>query len=206
MLEGFSSPDPVEAETERLREKYDIDTNLFVEVVRGMEMDIGGRARYESFEDLKAYCYRVACAVGLVSVKIFGAASKASEAYAVNLGYALQLTNILRDAGEDALAGRVYLPLEDLRRFGVEEGELRQGRPGAGFAELMAFEAERAESFFSAAEEGIPRSDRRELRAARRMGKIYRGILKKMQADGFRVYEKRYRLSKLRMLSILLGL
>jgi phytoene synthase len=205
LLDGFDKPGVVESETVRLREKYGIDSELFVEVVRGMEMDIGG-ARYETFEDLKGYCYRVACAVGLVSLRIFGANAEGSDAYGINLGYALQLTNILRDVGEDVAEGRIYLPREDLERFGVSEEDLRERRGGEGFAALMRFEADRAEGYFLAAEKSLPEANRKELRAARRMGKIYRGILHKMRDDGFKVFEKRYRLGKLRMIAILLGL
>ena len=206
LREGFREPDAIEAETERLRAKYGIDTELFIEIVKGMEMDIEGSARYRSFEDLQRYCYRVACAVGLVSLQIFGATHPDSSSYGVNLGYALQLTNILRDVGEDIEEGRVYLPLEDLERFGLTEDDLRNRVCGAEFRELMDFEAQRAEGFFDAAQRGLPRADRKELRAAQRMAKIYRGILNKMRADGFRVFDKRYRLSKVRMLAILLGL
>ncbi len=203
---GFENPGPIESETERLREKYAIPTELFVEVVRGMEMDIGGAVRYQSFADLQRYCYRVACAVGLVSLKIFGATHPDSERYGVALGYALQLTNILRDVGEDAGEGRVYLPLEELQRFGISERDLLEGRGGdrEAFVRLMEFQAQRGERFFAEAEAAMPASDRKALRAARKMGKIYRAILAKMRADGFRVYDKRYRIGKLRMLGILL--
>ncbi len=205
LVGGFENPGRIEREVERLRAKYDIDTQLLVEVVRGMEMDVG-EVRYETFEELKGYCYRVACAVGLVSLKIFGARSEASERYGVDLGYALQLTNILRDVGEDMREGRIYLPREDMARFGVSEDDLRERGGGEAFGELMAFEAGRAEAYFRAAAEGLPAADRRALRAARRMGKIYHGILAKMRKDGFKVFEKRYRMGRLRMLAILLGL
>jgi len=205
LQEGFENPDTIEAETVRLRKKYGIETALFVEIVRGMEMDIGG-ARYATYEELKGYCYRVACAVGLVSLKIFGANSAGSIEYGTNLGYALQLTNILRDVGEDAAEGRIYLPLEDLQRFGVSEEDLLERRGGEGFLRLMRFEAQRAEEFFRAAVDSMPAADHKSLRAARRMGKIYHGILNKMRKDDFRVFEKRYRLGKLRMIAILIGL
>lgn len=202
---GFEHPGALEGETERLRRKYGIDTRLFVEVVLGMEMDIGERVRYRTFADLQRYCYRVACAVGLVSLKIFGADHPDSVGYGTNLGYALQLTNILRDVGEDIGEGRIYLPLDDLERFGVSEDDLRERRGGENFVALMEFEAERAEGFFRAAERAMPAADRRALSAARKMAKIYRGILSRMRADGFRVFEKRYRLPRWRMVAILLG-
>jgi len=114
------------------------------------------------------------------------------------------LTNILRDVGEDAAQGRLYLPQEDLDRFGVRREDILAGRCGEGFVELMHFEADRAASYFAAADSGLPRDDRKALCAARRMSKIYRIILDNMVKDGFRVFEKRYRPGKLRTLAILL--
>lgn len=207
LRDGFKQPDPVQRELVRLREVHDIPNEWLLDILRGMEMDIEvAEARYQTFEDLQAYCYRVACVVGLVSVKIFGATDPASEEYAVNLGYALQWTNIMRDVGEDLEEGRVYLPQEDLKRFNVTEEDLRQRKGGENFTELMELQAERAEGFYAAASAGLPAADKRELRAAVRMGKIYHEILGKMRAGGYRVFDKRYRLSKLRKLAILLGL
>ncbi len=204
LREGFENPGMVQSETERIRSKYDIDAGLFIEIVSGMEMDVGAVC-YRTFEELKAYCYRAACAVGLVSIEIFGAKHPASRDYAINLGYALQLTNILRDVGEDAANGRIYLPTEDLERFGVNRDDILAARSGECFLELMRFEAARAVVYFDEAELGLPQADRKALRAARRMSKIYRAILNNMSKDGFRVFEKRYRPGKLRMLAILLG-
>ena len=204
LREGFENPDMVQSETERIRTKYGIDTGLFIEIVRGMEMDVG-EVCYRTVEELEAYCYRVACAVGLVSIKIFGARHPASRDYAIKLGYALQLTNILRDVGEDAAGGRIYLPEEDLEHFGLSRDEILAGRGDERFLELMRFEAARAAVYFDEAETVLPQSDRKALRAARRMSKIYRAILNNMSKDGFRVFEKRYRPGKLRMLAILLG-
>jgi phytoene synthase len=204
LREGFENPDMVQSETERIRSKYGIDAGLFIEIVRGMEMDVG-TVCYRTFEELKAYCYRVACTVGLVSIEIFGAKHPASRDYAINLGYALQLTNILRDVGEDAAGGRIYLPEEDLERFGVNREDILGSRSDECFLELMRFEAARAATYFDAAEIALPQADRKALRAARRMSKIYRAILNNMSKDGFRVFEKRYRPGKLRMLAILLG-
>jgi phytoene synthase len=204
LREGFEDPDMVQSETERIRSKYGIDTGLFIEIVSGMEMDVG-TVCYRTFEELKAYCYRVACVVGLVSIEIFGARHPASRDYAINLGYALQLTNILRDVGEDAVGGRIYLPDEDLERFGVNRDDILAGRSDERFLQLMRFEAARAATYFDEAEIALPQANRQALRAARRMSKIYRAILNKMSKDGFRVFEKRYRPGKLRMLAILLG-
>ncbi|MCP4847081.1 MAG: squalene/phytoene synthase family protein [Verrucomicrobiaceae bacterium] len=203
LSEGFKSPDEVQIELMRICCKYSLDVSLLIEIVRGMKMDVG-KVAYRTFAELKAYCYRAACAVGLISLDIFGANHPASREYARNLGYALQLTNILRDVAEDAAQGRLYLPREDLERFGVRGQDLLAGRSGEGFLELMHFEADRAIAYFEAANSGVPRDDRRALCAARRMSKIYRIILEKMIKDGFRVFEKRYRPGKFRALAILL--
>ena len=203
LREGFEKPDPVQAETMRICREYGIDSALLIEIVHGMKMDIG-EVSYPTFEALKGYCYRVACVVGLVSLDIFGASHPASRDYALNLGYALQLTNILRDVAEDAAEGRLYLPAEDLERFSVNAEDILAGRPGSGFSDLMRFESERARGFFDAADKALPPYDRKALCAARRMSKIYRNILYRMIGDDFRVFEKRYRPGRLRTLFVLL--
>ncbi len=203
LKEGFTSPDPVQSEMSRICHKYSIDPDLLIEIVHGMKMDIG-KVSYPTFEALKGYCYRVACAVGIVSLDIFGASHPASRDYAMNLGYALQLTNILRDVAEDASGGRMYLPEEDLDRFGVKAKDLLAGNLGSGFVDLMHYESERARNFFDAADEVLPREDMKALCAARRMSKIYRNILERMISDNFKVFEKRYRPGRLKTLAVLL--
>lgn len=173
----------------------DLDVSLLVEIVRGMEMDIVPRT-YASYADLQTYCWRAACAVGLVSAKIFGCRCTESQTYAEELGYALQLTNILRDVGEDARLGRVYLPLDDLAQFGVSEDSLRQGTPDGDFLGLMRFEATRARAHYAAAARSLHPDDRRALVAADIMRRTYEKLLARMEADGFQVFAKRYRLSK----------
>src|SRR5262249_57728948 len=117
------------------------------EIIRGVEMDLD-HTSYETFEDLYPYCYRVASAVGLACIEIFGYRDPRAREYAVNLGVALQLTNILRDVQPDARAGRVYLPQEDLRRFGVSADDLAGGRYTAAFVELMTWEAGRPRQYY----------------------------------------------------------
>lgn len=170
-----------------------LDRSLFCEIVRGMEMDLEV-ARYETFEELKAYCWRAACAVGLVSIRIFGCEDPGSRVFAENLGYALQLTNILRDVAEDGQRGRIYLPLEDLRRHGVSPDSLLRGAPEGDFSGLMAHEAARAREFFQRARQSLPPRDARALRCARIMAEIYQRVLALMEKDGFRVFARRYRL------------
>ena len=182
--------------------RRELDCQLFVEIVRGMEMDIDPQS-YFSYTDLQAYCWRAACAVGLVSAQIFGCRRPESRIYAEELGYALQLTNILRDVAEDARLGRLYLPLEDLRQFGVSEESLRGGKPDGDFLGLMRFEATRARQHYTAAARALPAEDRCALVAADIMRRTYEKLLSRMEEDGFRVFEKRYRLGKWEKLGIL---
>jgi phytoene synthase len=170
----------------------ELDPNLLREIIDGVEMDIEPQL-YETFDDLRAYCWRVACAVGLVSIKIFGCQSPASTTYAEHLGYALQLTNILRDVGEDAALGRVYLPLEDLRHFGISEASLLAGNPTGDFTGLMKLGSDRARKYFHLARTTLPAEDARALIPATAMQAIYEKILHRMTTDNFRVFQKRYR-------------
>ncbi len=179
-----------------LIDRRSLDRKLLVEIVRGCAMDVEPQ-RIATFPELQAYCWKVACAVGLVSVDIFGCQDLQSKVYAEHLGHALQLTNILRDVAEDAWMGRIYLPLEDLERFQVTEESLLAGQPDGDFAGLMSFEADRAESFYQAAKNSLPKRDRRALLPARIMHAVYHKILLRMRADGFQVFQTRYGLSRL---------
>ena len=190
------------AELEAVVARHGIERNLLAEIVRGCAMDIRPE-RFETFAALEKYCWRVACAVGLASIRIFGCKDPASSAYAENLGYALQLTNILRDVGEDAAAGRIYLPLADLRRFGVSETDLLQGKTSPGFRSLMAFEAGRARARFHAAIS--PAGDRRAMLAPEIMKAIYLRILSRLEKLGFPVFERRIRLGRAEKLATALG-
>ena len=183
--------------------RHGIDPRLLVEIVLGVETDIDP-ARFQTHADLRTYCWRVASAVGLVSIEIFGCKNPASKRYAEMLGHALQMTNILRDVAEDAAVGRIYLPLEDLRKFEVSETSLLAGKPSANFTALMRFEAERARSLFADARRALPPDDADSLKPAELMRAIYQRILSRMEADNFRVFEKRYRLSKIEKLIVLL--
>lgn len=176
--------------------KYAITPAMLEEIIDGMEMDLRN-TRYDTFEDLRLYCYRVASAVGLVSIEIFGYRNPASREYAVQLGYALQMTNIIRDVGKDLAVGRIYLPADDLARFNYSESDLRQQKYNDAFVRLMEFEAARAEEFFARATALLPREDRRSMVAAEIMASVYRALLSRMKADRFRVFDKEYRLSKI---------
>jgi phytoene synthase len=188
-----------------LIEKHDLDTDLFREIIAGCEMDLQG-ARYETWDDLRVYCYRVASAVGLISIEIFGYRDPAARSYAVSLGLALQITNILRDIAEDyARDGRIYLPREEMDRFGYTEAELAQHRHTPEFVALMRFQAERARAFYTEAQAAFPQQDRRSLVAAEIMRGIYSRVLSEMERDDFRVFDRRYALGKARKLLVIGG-
>ena len=176
--------------------KYPITPPMLDEIIDGVEMDLG-QVRYETFDDLRLYCYRVASAVGLVSIEIFGYRNAACRDYAIQLGLALQVTNIIRDVGKDLATGRIYLPRQDLARFGYSEDDLHARRHNDAFVSLMDFEASRAEEFFSAASKLLPREDRRSMVAAEIMASVYHALLGRMKADRFRVFDKEYKLSKI---------
>jgi phytoene synthase len=176
--------------------KYAITPGMLDEIIDGVEMDVGN-VRYQTFEDLRLYCYRVASAVGLVSIEIFGYRNPACRDYAVQLGLALQMTNIIRDVGKDLRSGRIYLPQEDLAHFDYPEVDLRQRKYNEAFIRLMEFENDRAEDFFSRAASFLPREDRRSMVAAEIMASVYHTLLRRMKKDRFRVFDKEYRLSKI---------
>jgi phytoene synthase len=179
-----------------LIDKYSLAPEMLDEIIAGVEMDLRV-SRYATFEELRLYCYRVASAVGLVSIEIFGYRSPACKEYAIELGLALQMTNIIRDVGKDARQGRIYLPQEDLVRFNYSETELQDRQYNERFVRLMEFEAARAHEFFNRAAAALPREDRGSMVAAEIMASIYRALLRRMELDKFRVLEKDYRLTKL---------
>ena len=182
---------------------YPIPRAALEAIVDGVEMDLDRRT-YETMDDLYPYCYRVASAVGLCAIEIFGYTDPRAREYAVNLGVALQLTNILRDVGADARVGRVYLPQADLRRFGVSNDDLTAGRYTDGFVRLMAHQAERARRFYRDAHDAFPVADARALVAAEIMGRIYAALLVEIEARRFRVFEERVSVPAARKVAIAL--
>jgi phytoene synthase len=197
---GFESPDSLQREVLALRERRRIPNELLTAIVDGCLMDLEPR-RFATWDELDAYIWKVACAVGLVSIRIFGCTAPASETYAIALGRALQLTNILRDVGEDfANGGRIYLPLEELARFGCDAEKPTHNQ---AFLALMNHVADRADAHFREAADVLPAADRRALAPARIMAEIYQTLLATMRRDGFRVFEKRYRVPRPRKLWIL---
>jgi len=184
--------------------KYGFPRAWLAEIIDGVASDIT-TLRYETYEDLLAYCYKVASVVGLCSVHIFGHTQPQAREYAVQLGYALQMTNIIRDVGEDARSyGRIYLPLEDLRRYGVTEHEIMNGRHNQRFIQLMDFQYSRARAFYKEAARLFPVQDADSLLASQMMGQIYSEILEKLRAERYPVFEKRMRLNPARK-AFLLG-
>ena len=182
-------------------EKYSISRERLSEIVEGMEMDLR-QSRYLDWPALEMYCYRVAGVVGLLAAGIFGYRDERTPEYARKLGIAFQLTNIIRDVGEDARKNRIYLPLEDLKRFGVPAADLLQAKPSPAFQALMGFEAERARSYYREAMAALPAVDRRAQRPGLVMAAIYRTLLAEIERDGFRVLSQRTSLTPLRKLWI----
>jgi 15-cis-phytoene synthase len=175
--------------------KYPITPAMLAEIIDGVEMDLS-ISRYETFATLREYCYRVASAVGLVSIEIFGYRNPACKDYAIELGLALQITNILRDVDKDLGHGRIYLPQEDMARFGYPARDLAARIYDDCFVRLMQFEADRAHRLFEKAAAILPREDRRSMVSAQIMASIYRTLLRQMERDRFRVFERSYGLSK----------
>ncbi len=196
---GITGPDdsqPLASAVRDLIERRGIEREHFLEIIAGVRMDLEP-VRYETFQELAVYCHRVASVVGLVSIEIFGYKNPRCKRYAVALGMALQLTNILRDVAVDLEnGGRIYLPLEDMQRFGLQPEGLRDAADKYAFRALMEYEAGRAEAFYADAVRLLPGEDRRSMVAAEIMRRVYHRLLRKMKHDGFRVFKNRYRVSK----------
>jgi len=174
-------------------QKFHIPTHHFLDLLKGMEMDLV-KDRYETFGELEQYCYRVASTVGLICAEVFGYHHERTKQYAVNLGIALQLTNILRDIKTDAKKGRIYLPKEDLRRFGYSEEELTNSVYNDQFRALMEFECGRAHEYFRTAKSCLAEEDKPLFTAARAMGNIYYLLLLRIERAHYDVFSKRIRL------------
>jgi phytoene synthase len=174
--------------------RFSVPRAYFDELIAGMEMDLS-RKRYATFEELRSYCYRAASVVGLICIEIFGYSNPAARIYAENLGIACQLTNILRDVKEDADKGRIYLPLEDLERFGVSEQDILKGVYSESFTRMMEFEAQRARDFYRIARQSLPPEDRSTLLTAEAMRMIYGKLLERIISSNYRVLDRRLSLS-----------
>ena len=180
-------------------ERFNLPHELLSEIIDGMEMDLT-QSRYLDFTALSLYCYRVASVVGLLDAEIFGYQDRHTQKYAHDLGMAFQLTNIIRDVGEDARRGRVYLPLDEMKRFGVTVDDLFEARQTDDFRKLMEFQIERAEHYYAQALAQLPASDRKTQRPGLIMAAIYRDVLDVIKAEGCLVLKQRTSLTPLRKL------
>jgi phytoene synthase len=188
--ENQSPQFPVNRELQAVIQKFSLQFELFDELIKGCEMDLEIK-RYENFERLEKYCYRVASAVGLLSIEIFGYKNPATRDYAIYLGNALQLTNILRDVKTDAARGRIYLPLDELRKFHVSEAEILDSKYSDRYFTLAAGIAGRAKRFYQLAQKTLPPEDRKSMIAAELMGSVYWQLLQKLERGNFDVFGPR---------------
>lgn len=184
--------------------KFNIPYEPFFELLKGMEMDLQNK-RYLTFDDLKLYCYRVASTVGLMCIEIFGYKHKSAKEFAIDLGIALQLTNILRDIKKDSLKGRIYLPQEDLEKFGYKDEDILNQNYNPNFVGLMKYEVQRAEEFFSRATENLSLDDKKAMFAARAMQHIYKRLLEKIVEADYNIYNKNIKVNSFEKVGISLG-
>lgn len=185
---------PVGRALEQTIETYSLPREHFLEIIAGMEMDLDYNA-YRNFQELSLYCYRAAAAVGLLAAEIFGYEDRATLKYAHDLGMAFQLTNILRDVGEDARRGRVYIPEEDMAAHGVTREDIFNRRDSEGLRNLMRHQAERARQFYTQAFAYLPEVDRYRQRSGIIMAAVYQALLQAIEDGGFDVFGPRVRLS-----------
>lgn len=199
-LEGFSRY-PLVNKLSQIIKRFNIPLHHFHELIKGMEMDLV-KTRYETFEDLRLYCYRVASTVGLICTEIFGYKHEEAKVYAENLGIALQLTNILRDVAADAKKGRIYLPQRDMDYYGYSEEELLAGKYNVKFKRLMEYQTERARSYFTEAMKHLSEDDRPLFIAALIMQGIYFRLLQDIEKAEFNIFSRRIKVSNTKKLLI----
>jgi phytoene synthase len=192
---------PISRALQPVVSSFNLPQEYFQEVLDGMLMDLE-QTRYATFKELRLYCYRVASVVGLMSAEIFGYRDRQTLKYATDLGMAFQLTNIIRDVYDDISKNRIYIPMDELEKFGVSEQNLRNQIEDKKFLALMAYQAERAKTYYAKAFEQLPESDRFSQRTGIIMAEIYRTLLNEIIHDGFQVLTKRTSLPPLRKLWI----
>ncbi len=190
---------PVTKALQPFLQPYDLKQEHVQAIIDGMEMDLN-QTRYLDYAGLSKYCWHVASVVGILSASIFGATRPETLKYAEKLGHAFQLTNIIRDVGEDARKGRIYLPINELQQFGVTAADLLNARHTENFGKLMAFQAERAQKAYDEAFALLPKEDRRAQRPGLIMAAIYRTVLDEIERDGYHVLTQRISLTPLRKL------
>ncbi len=182
------------AEVSNLAREFNVQRELFLELIEGVKMDLTTR-RYSTFEELYPYCYRVGSTVGLMSIEIFGYRNPEAKQYAVNLGIALQLTNILRDLKSDVENDRIYLPQKDLQQFGYNEEDLLQFKANRSFHDLIRFECARARGFFQTAKSFLKEDDLRSLYPAETMASIYEKLLERIERDPSELFRRQIKVS-----------
>ena len=192
---------PVTLALQAVLPRFNLPQELLLEIIDGMEMDLR-QTRYLDFKALSLYCYRVASVVGLLAAEIFGYTDRQTLKYANDLGMAFQLTNIIRDVGEDARRGRVYLPMDELKRFEVPVADVLNARHSENFRRLMEFQIERAEGYYAQAMNQLPDVERKTQRPGLIMAAIYRTLLDEIKRDGCLVLKQRTSLTPLRKLWI----
>jgi phytoene synthase len=190
---------PVTQALQAVLPEFSLPQEQLLEIIDGMEMDLQ-QTRYLDFTALSLYCYRVASVVGLLAAEIFGYTDRQTLKYAHDLGMAFQLTNIIRDVGEDARRGRIYLPMDELKRFNVTVADILDARQSENFQKLMEFQIERAERYYAQALSQLPVVDRKAQRPGLVMAAIYRALLEEIKRDGCQVLRQRTSLTPLRKL------
>ncbi len=196
----YDGRDPATPQGVQLRPfiaEFNLPRSAFDDLIDGVAMDLQ-RTRYATFEELRQYCLRVASAVGLICVEIFGYRSLQTRDYAIDLGIALQLTNIIRDIRPDLARGRMYVPMQDLQQCGCTEEELRAGVVTENVRRLLQYEIDRARQFYRKAAAALPPRDERRLVAARIMGAIYYDLLRAIERSGYDVFRQHVRVSRTR--------
>ena len=198
---GGQPQHPVGQALQDIVQRFPLPMEQLLEIIDGMQMDLT-QTRYLDWKALNLYCYRVASVVGLLSAEIFGYTNRQTLKYAHDLGLAFQLTNIIRDVGEDARRGRIYLPVDELQRFNVPARQILDAKHSDNFRELMAFQAARARQLYDQAFAQLPAEDRKAQRPGLIMAAIYRTLLDEIEADGFLVLDRRTSLTPLRKIWI----
>jgi len=194
---------PIAINLQNTLQDFAIPQEHFIALIDGVEMDLV-KNRYETFEELHQYCYRVASVVGLICIEIFGYSNPQTKDYAINLGLALQLTNIMRDVNTDYLQNRIYLPTEDFEKFSYSEADLACQRYNPAFVNFMTFQATRAHHYYQEAARLLPLEDRSPLFPAEIMGKIYAGLLTQIEKANYNIFDSKIRLSNPHKLGIAL--
>lgn len=196
-IAGGTPTHPVTLALQSLQGQFNLPAEQLLEIIDGMEMDLQ-QARYLDFKGLHLYCYRVASVVGLLAAEIFGYQNRQTLKYAHDLGLAFQLTNIIRDIGEDARRGRIYIPMDELKQFNVPAADILNSRYSDNFTALMQFQVERAESYYERALAQLPAEDRPNQRPGLIMAATYRTLLQEIKAENYQVLHQRIALTPLR--------